>query len=300
MGIFVSILIKGGIDEVWARTQDPKLHERWDLRFTQIDYLPKAADEPQRFLYQTRLGFGIRVAGEGESITTKDVERGCRTSSLRFWSDQAHSLIREGSGYWKYSPEEQGTRFETGYDYKTRLGIFGRFFDLAVFRPLIAWATAWSFDALRRWIEDGQSPELGRQKAVIHALARGTLAFVWIWHGLVPKLLAHDPTETLPLLRLGMTSDTAVGLVHAAAYGELVMGLATLVLWTWRPILLFEAVSFLALGTGATLLAPEMAGWAFNPVTLTLCLVALCLIGFVAGKDLPSAKNCVCGWRRKI
>jgi len=42
----------------------PDLHERWDLRFTAIDYIPKhSQDEPQRFHYSTRIGLQAGAFG---------------------------------------------------------------------------------------------------------------------------------------------------------------------------------------------------------------------------------------------
>ena len=47
------------MDDLWRLTQTPELHRRWDLRFTDIEYLPRPDEaEPQRFLYATRIGFG--------------------------------------------------------------------------------------------------------------------------------------------------------------------------------------------------------------------------------------------------
>jgi hypothetical protein len=43
-------------------------------------------------------------------------------------------------------PTAEGIRFLTRYDYRTRFGPFGMLFDRLIFRPLIGWATAWSFD----------------------------------------------------------------------------------------------------------------------------------------------------------
>src|SRR5258708_31751858 len=72
-GIYVEILICAGAEEIWRRTQIPDLHELWDLRFSAIDYLPRPSeDEPQRFRYSTRVGFGLRISGAGESIGTRD------------------------------------------------------------------------------------------------------------------------------------------------------------------------------------------------------------------------------------
>jgi hypothetical protein len=124
---------------------------------------------------------GLRVCGEGETIATHDSLQGQRTSSLKFWSDDPKSLIQEGSGYWKYIPHKDGVRFLTWYDYCPRFGRVGRLFDQAVFRPLIGWATAWSFDRLRLWIEKGIDPEVSLQRSLIYSIARLTVAFIWLY-----------------------------------------------------------------------------------------------------------------------
>src|SRR5262249_34443556 len=121
MGIYVEILIHAPMDALWEHTQNPALHERWDLRFSSIEYLPRPSEvEPQRFRYATRIGFGLQVAGEGESLGERDLPEGRRVSSLKFSSDDSRSIIREGSGYWKYIPTADGIRFLTWYDYRTR------------------------------------------------------------------------------------------------------------------------------------------------------------------------------------
>jgi hypothetical protein len=93
--IYVEILVRAPIDELWEKSQRPDLHERWDLRFTRIEYLPRLSlSEPQRFLYATRIGFGLEIRGAGESVGATDESDGSRTSALRFWSDDRRSLIR--------------------------------------------------------------------------------------------------------------------------------------------------------------------------------------------------------------
>ena len=67
MGIYVEIPICASLDELWEKTQNPQLHQRWDLRFNQIEYPPREAAEPQKFLYRTRIGFGFTIDGNGES-----------------------------------------------------------------------------------------------------------------------------------------------------------------------------------------------------------------------------------------
>ena len=38
-GIYVERRVRGSVDEVWRLTQTPEVHQRWDLRFTEIRYL---------------------------------------------------------------------------------------------------------------------------------------------------------------------------------------------------------------------------------------------------------------------
>src|SRR5205823_5471312 len=157
MGIYVEIPIRASMEELWEKTQNPELHQRWDLRFSQIEYLPRQREELQRFLYRTRIGFGLNTDGKGESIGERDGDGGARTSSLKFWSEDPKSLIKTGSGYWRYVPdlknprpgEDPSTslragcrstvRFLTWYDYETRFGVFGKLADKCVFRPLLGW-----------------------------------------------------------------------------------------------------------------------------------------------------------------
>ncbi|MFE0515940.1 hypothetical protein [Streptomyces sp. NPDC058964] len=157
--LYIEARIRADLDELWARTQDPARHRRWDLRFTEIEYLPRAEDEPQRFRYATRVLPFLTVAGTGVSAGEKERPDGTRTSALRFHSPHPLSLIAEGSGYWRYVPDGDGVRFLTGYDYRPRWGAFGAFADRVLFRPLMGWATAWSFDRLRLWLERGIAPE---------------------------------------------------------------------------------------------------------------------------------------------
>ena len=133
MTIYVEILIRGRMDELWEKTQEPKLHQRWDLRFSEIDYLPRERGGTQKFIYATRIGAGVRIQGAGESTGERNDSDGQRTSALKFWSDDRKSLIATGSGYWKYIPTGDGIRFITWYDYRTRFGTLGRFADWLLF-----------------------------------------------------------------------------------------------------------------------------------------------------------------------
>ncbi|MBW8700756.1 hypothetical protein MBT84_14235 [Streptomyces sp. MBT84] len=40
LGLYAEACIRGDLDDLWARTRDPRHHPRWDLRFTEIEPLP--------------------------------------------------------------------------------------------------------------------------------------------------------------------------------------------------------------------------------------------------------------------
>ncbi len=288
-GLYVEARIRTPLERVWELTQEPALHQRWDLRFSSITYLPRPdPEQPQRFTYTTRLGFGVQIAGTGESVATRQTAGSVRTSSLKFWSASALSLIREGSGYWKYVPDGNVLRFFTWYNYQTRGGLAGRVAD-RVFRPLIGWATAWSFDRLRLWAEDGIPPETVRTFTMIYTLARTAVAFTWLWHGLVPKLLLHNRDELLMLHESGLRS----GVLPWFGAAEVAIGVVGVVFWRWRSYLALTAAAMvLALG-GVVWRSPAYLGGAFNPVTLNVGVFSLALIGWWAWRYSAFAGRCL-------
>lgn len=289
-GIYVEILIRSNVDEIWRRTQVPELHELWDLRFTQIHYLPKQSEnDPQKFRYATRIGFGLDIHGDGESTGTKESLTGLRTSALKFWSQDTKSLIEEGSGYWQYIPLLNQTRFLTWYDYRTRFGVLGRLIDRILFRPLIGWATAWSFDRLRLWIERDIPPQISFRMALIHACARLGIAFVWAWQGLMPKLLFPNFDEKSMIAAAGLS----VALLPWIGVAELAFAGITIVFWRWRPVFLLNALAMCGALVAVALHSSRYLVAAFNPVTLNVAMILLSLIGYFASSELPTASRCL-------
>lgn len=294
--IYVQIDIDGEIDRLWELTQTPHLHREWDLRFTDIEYLPRDDDtQPQRFLYATRIGFGMRIDGKGETVGVRHTDDGSRSSALKFWSDDPKSLIREGSGYWKYIPLRSGdkpaVRFITGYDYQVRYGIIGRIFDCLIFRPIIGWATAWSFDRLRLWVETGTHPKRVMIQAATYSVARLLIAFTWIYHGLIPKLLLAHSEELRMMEASGLGRDPdrlrMIGVIEVA------VGLATLVLWRWAWPLWFTLVGMIAATLTVAFASPSDLVMPFNAITFNGAVFGLTVIALLNRHDLPSARRCI-------
>ena len=291
--IYVETLIRGSLGELWQLTRAPDAHQRWDLRFSSIDYLPRTDPaQPQAFRYTTHLGFGVAITGEGETVGTHAGQDGVSTSALRFWSEDGKSLIAEGSGYWQYRPEQTGVRFITRYEYGVRFGLLGRWFDALVFRPLIGWATAWSFDRLRLWIEAGIPPEVSLRHTVVYTLARLMVAALWIYQGVAPKLLTRQGDEQFLLAAAGAPATLVTPALVAMGVAELLFGLVVLISWPARwPLWSTVVLMAVALVTVA-LSAPHYLVGAFNPVSLNSALATLAAIALFLSELTPTAQRC--------
>ncbi len=78
MTIYVETLIRSDLEKVWRYTQTPELHSRWDLRFTDIHYLPRPDPPiPQRFRYQTRIGFGCVAVAKASRLRPMKMHQEC-------------------------------------------------------------------------------------------------------------------------------------------------------------------------------------------------------------------------------
>ncbi len=195
MMIYVETVIQAPLARVWELTRDPAQHQRWDLRFSRIE--PYGPAGQFRYATQVLPGLpGLTMSGTGVTAGERQRADGSATSVLRFASAHPLSLVRDGSGFWRYLPTPVGVRFLTGYDYSPGWGRLGRVADLA-FRPLFGWATAWSFDRLRLWLERGIPPVRSRNQAVAEAAVRlvaaTALTAATVWAASVPALLTLAP-----------------------------------------------------------------------------------------------------------
>jgi uncharacterized membrane protein YphA (DoxX/SURF4 family) len=275
---------------LWDATQDLHEHARWDARFSDIEYDGTAQPgKPQRFSYVTRVGFGLRVRGWGETTG----EAAGRGSALRFGSDDNKSLIREGAGCWTYraittADGAPGTHFATVYDYRVRFGRLGRLIDRVAFRPLMQWATRWSFDRLRLWLERGLEPELALRVWLAKVAARTGLALVWVYEGLVPKLLYRTQAEVDLVARSHLYWPTPGATLTALAVGEIAGGLWLL---TGRGERAAAWISLLLLAGLGTLCAIHEPGLLYHPfggfsknLGLMACAAVVLLLAGVAPK----------------
>lgn len=290
--IYVQIDMDTTMDELWNATQNPALHTEWDLRFTEISYLEKEEDGPQRFLYKTKIGLGIEIAGEGESVGQIEKKSGERVSSLKFWTNHPLSLIQTGRGYWKYKEEGKHISFETLYDYDSSFGRVGKLIDTYCFRPLLGWATAWSFDSLKLWLEKGYHPKLLFQKTLTYWITCVILAFVWIYQGLVPKVIVAHPEEIKMLTSLLSIPSSDEFTIRIIGCLEIIFGLLWLMPFRKKKLFLAHMVIIVLLTLAAFMSNPASFVHPFNPVALNGVLLFVSLVGYWNSNNLPLARNC--------
>lgn len=278
---------------MWAHTQDPSIHQQWDLRFSEITYLLKSdPTESQKFLYSTNISFGIKVNGIGESVATKTKDNGKSISVLKFSSENNSSIIKHGSGYWKYIPETDGIKFLTGYDYETRWSFFGELFDKYIFRPLMVWATAWSFDCLKNWIEKGVHPKQAIKAQLTVLFSSLALSLVWIYQGLIPKLLFTNTGEIEILKQSGLFGGNEKNVLTLIGFAEIIFGFIILLIHK-KSVHIANIIALLLLIAGAIFSNPVIFTFPFNPFSLNVSMIALSIIAIINLKCLPKASNCI-------
>lgn len=291
--VYVEIAIHTQMDKLWRATQTPNLHEQWDLRFSSITYLPKKADEPQRFTYKRKLGFGQEIEGWGITAGSHEGKNGERASSLHFGTDNAISPIKEGKGYWKYIPNGNFITFLTQYDYDVNFGQFGQRVDRLLFRPLIGWGTALSFDVLKRWMEKGEAPYSQYFRFFINWFITFLFCFIWIYQGLIPKLIYMHADEISMVENLVPYSyEKAYWMVVIIGIIEIIFGLFWLLYKNKRNLFRLQIIIFPLLTITAIIAQPSTLTHPFNPLTFNLSLLFISIVGFIMSKDVPSATTC--------
>lgn len=218
--LYIETTVRCEMAELWRLTQDPACHERWDLRFTRIQFAAPHDRDPKsgadgspfdawrdpdhgapvgrrragrRFRYATTVLPGLTIGGVGVTVGERVRPDGTCTSALRFGTNHPLSMIKSGSGYWRYVPTGVGIRFLTGYDYRPGLAVAD-----VLFRPLLGWATAWSFDRLRLWAERGITPRRSLANALVGLLGR--IAIILLVAVAAPAVAVAAPAVAGPMM----------------------------------------------------------------------------------------------------
>lgn len=110
-----------------------------------------------------------------------------------------------------------------------------------------------------------------------YLLSRIAIALIWLYHGLIPKLIFCHATE-MELIEKGPLLTTPETTLLIAGIAEVLIGMGVLVFWSRMWPIYLSLVGFSMLLLGALAISPEHATHAFNPITLTLSAIFFCLI----------------------
>ena len=114
-------------------------------------------------------------------------------------------------------------------------------------------------------------------------LARTALALVFIWHGLVPKILWLSPDERAMIQVHGWSAPEWVARIVGLA--EIILG-RLLLLRRQRWPLLLAGVLLVGLLLDVAFLSPYLLLQAFNPLSTNLAALALCWVAWRAETPL--------------
>lgn len=121
---------------------------------------------------------------------------------------------------------------------------------------------------------------------VSSTLARLCVAFVWFYHGLVPKLLGPDAVELEMNQLLGLSLHEATHVAYVAGVVEIILALAIVVFWRKQWPLWLSIVLISGLLGFVLLFKPELLVASFNPLTINICVITLSYIGLETSKKI--------------
>ena len=109
----------------------------------------------------------------------------------------------------------------------------------------------------------------------VHVIARSTLAFVWIYQGIVPKILRPDTGELQIFRSTGVYPGDDLTGVMALGVAQAVLGVVHLAAWKSKAPLWAGLAVLFVLGGGALITRPDLFILPFNPASLILMMVSL-------------------------
>ena len=116
----------------------------------------------------------------------------------------------------------------------------------------------------------------------INFIARLTIALVWIYHGLVPKIIYRDWSEMTLLRQAGVDIQFVPALLQTLGLAEIFFGV--LVLAQWRGRWQLWATMGIMLGTvlGIARHSPAVFHSDFNPISLNGLMLAMAAIALIS------------------
>jgi uncharacterized membrane protein YphA (DoxX/SURF4 family) len=122
----------------------------------------------------------------------------------------------------------------------------------------------------------------------VHIIARAAVGFVWIYHGIVPKLICQHADELTLIREAGASFESAPTIVSWVGVAEVIVGL---LVWLGLPSPRWPFMVTIGFGIvttlGVAIQSPHFLIAAFNPASLNVLLVALSLVGLLSDRKVP-------------
>ena len=118
--------------------------------------------------------------------------------------------------------------------------------------------------------------------ARIRRLCNLTVAGIWLYQGLVPKLLGPHRDELAMSGAFGIPPDLQAPASYAAGVAELLLGVCILLVQRRAWPQLVSAVATAVLLGFVAIYAPSYLSGAFNPVVMNAASIALSIVALVA------------------
>ena len=115
-------------------------------------------------------------------------------------------------------------------------------------------------------------------------------AFVWLYQGIVPKIIFTHPEEVKMLSVIIGSTENSIFILKIIGLLEVIFGVIWLLPFPKRNVFILHIFMLIALtiATGFTNIASFTEP--FNPITLNLLLIGVSIVGYMNSFDLPSAK----------
>lgn len=107
-----------------------------------------------------------------------------------------------------------------------------------------------------------------------------TLAFLWMYQGLVPKLLWTSTDEIAIWQWFGTSTETAILLGKTSGVIEIIFGVLFLV-YPHRILHYLNIISMIALLFGVMMIFPAHLISAFNPVVMNVAMASLSVVALM-------------------
>lgn len=124
-----------------------------------------------------------------------------------------------------------------------------------------------------------------------YAICRGSIAFVWFYQGLAPKLLGPHEDELAMNLGLGLSESGATQLAMIGGVLEVIFAGIVMVFWRHRWPLVVTAVAMVVLLLYVCVTHPPLLVAAFNPVVGNLCVFALAIVALRLHGEAGKARS---------